>query len=190
MKLDNPEKLGRNNPVEADETFVGTKPGRKKSRGYSHKNAVLSLVERNGEVRSFHIATVNAETLKPILKEQINQEAHLMTDDGRWYLPIGPEFAKHDVVKHSQDEYVRGDAHTNTAESFFSILKRGIYGVYQHVSPYHLHRYTAEFDFRFNHREKLGFDDEMREVQALKGISGKRLTYRRIDQTALSVQEG
>ncbi len=190
MKPVNPEKLGGSNPVEADETFVGIKPGRKKKRGYAHKNAVLSLVERNGEVRSFHIPSVNAETLKPILKKQINQDAHLMTDDGRWYLPIGPEFAKHDVVKHSQDEYVRGSVHTNTVEGFFSIFKRGIYGVYQHVSPFHLHRYTTEFDFRYNHRTKLGFDDTEREAQALKGISGKRLTYRRTDQTALSLQEG
>ena len=191
MKPVNSGKLGgNNNPVEADETFVGNKPGRKKNRGYSHKNAVLSLVERNGTVRSFHIPSVNASTLKPILKEQINQDAHLMTDDGLWYRPIGRLFAKHEVVKHSQDEYVRGNVHTNTVEGFFSIFKRGIYGVYQHVSPFHLHRYTTEFDFRYNHRAKLGFDDSEREAQALKGISGKRLTYRRTDQAALSLQEG
>ncbi len=182
MKVEYSEMLGVNNPVEADETFVGIKPGRKKARkGYAHKNAVLSLVERNGQVRSFHVASVNAETLRPYLKANITPNAHLMTDDGLWYHPIGREFAQHDVVKHSQDEYVRGNVHTNTAEGFFSILKRGIYGVYQHVSPFHLHRYTTEFDFRFNHRAKLGFDDAMREAQALKGIAGKRLTYRRTD---------
>ncbi|OGP70852.1 MAG: transposase [Deltaproteobacteria bacterium RBG_13_60_28] len=181
MKNDTAEMLGGSGPVEADETFVGNKPGAKIRRGWGHKNAVFSLVERNGEVRSFHVANVTAETLKPILKEQVTQGAHLMTDDGRQYLPIGREFAKHDVVKHSTGEYVRGDAHTNTVEGFFSIFKRGIYGVYQHVSPCHLHRYTTEFDFRFNHREKLGFDDTMREAKALKGISGKRLTYRRTD---------
>ena len=104
-----------------------------------------------------------------------------MTDDAGQYRLIGPEFAQHDVVNHSTGEYVRGKAHTNTVEGFFSIFKRGIYGVYQHVSPCHLHRYTTEFDFRYNHREKLGFDDSMREAQALKGISGKRLTYRRTD---------
>ena len=102
-----------------------------------------------------------------------------MTDDAGQYRLIGPEFAKHDVVCHSTGEYVRGDAHTNTAEGFFSIFKRGIYGVYQHVISFHLHRYTTEFDFRYNHREKLVFDDSMRSNAALKGISGKRLTYRR-----------
>lgn len=187
MKPDNPEKLGENNPVEADETFVGTKPGRKKRRGYAHKNAVLSLVERNGKVRSFHVASVNADTLKPILKEQISENAHLMTDDAGQYRLIGPEFAKHDIVIHSTGEYVRGKAHTNTVEGFFSIFKRGIYGVYQHVSPFHLHRYTTEFDFRYNYRSRQGFDDSMREAKALKGISGKRLTYRRTNQTLMSI---
>ncbi len=181
MKIDNPEMLGGNNPVEADETFVGNKPGKKIRRGFGHKNAVFSLVERNGEVRSFHVANVTANTLKPILKEQVTSAAHLMTDDAGQYRLIGPEFAKHDVVVHSVGEYVRGNVHTNTVECFFSIFKRGIYGVYQHVSPCHLHRYTTEFDFRYNHREKLGFDDTEREAAALQGISGKRLTYRRID---------
>ena len=181
MKPDNAGMLGGNNPVEADETFVGTKPGRKKHRGYADKNAVLSLVERNGEVRSFHVPSVNADTLRPYLKANITPNAHLMTDDAGQYSLIGPGFTQHDVVTHSTGEYVRGKAHTNTAEGFFSILKRGIYGVYQHVSPFHLHRYTTEFDFRYNHREKLGFDDSMRETQALKGIAGKRLTYRRTD---------
>jgi transposase-like protein len=181
MKPINPEMLGGSNPVEADETFVGRKPGMKKHQGTGHKNAVLSLVERNGQVRSFHVPSVNAETLRPYLKANIVPEAHLMTDDAGQYHNIGPEFAKHDVVNHSQGEYVRGNIYTNTAEGFFSILKRGIYGVYQHVSALHLHRYTTEFDFRYNHRAKLGFDDTQREAQALKGIVGKRLTYRRTD---------
>jgi transposase-like protein len=179
MKPESREILGGNSPVEADETFVGRKPGTKKRPGWGHKNAVFSLVERNGEVRSFHVAHVTADTLKPILKEEVTQSAHLMTDDGRQYLPIGPEFAKHDVVKHSTGEYVRGNVHTNTVEGFFSIFKRGIYGVYQHISSHHLHRYTAEFDFRFNYRSRLGFNDFQRATAALKGISGKRLTYRR-----------
>lgn len=179
MKPDHNGMLGNNGPVEADETFIGTKPGAKKRKGYGHKNAVLSLVERNGEVRSFHVANVTADTLKPILKEQITADAHLMTDDAGQYRLIGPEFAHHDTVNHSKGEYVRGNAHTNTAEGFFSIFKRGIYGVYQHVSPCHLHRYTTEFDFRYNHRSKLGYDDSMRTTAALKGITGKRLTYRR-----------
>jgi len=190
MKPDKPEKLGGNNPVEADETFIGTKPGRKKSRGYAHKNAVLSLVERHGRARSFHVPSVNADTLKPILKKQICKEAHVMTDDAGQYKHLGKHFAQHDVVCHSKEEYVRGAIHTNSAEGFFSIFKRGMYGVYQHVSPFHLHRYTAEFDFRYSYRVKLGFDDEAREAQALKGIEGKRLTYRRTDQVTLSLQEG
>lgn len=181
MKPDNPEMLGGNNPVEADETFIGKKPGAKKRKGYAHKNAVLSLVERGGQVRSFHVPSVNAETLKPYLKGNIIRNAHLMTDDAGQYFLLGPEFAKHEVVVHSQGEYVRGDVYTNTVEGFFSIFKRGIYGVYQHVSALHLHRYTTEFDFRYNHRAKLGFDDTQREAQALKGIVGKRLTYRRTD---------
>jgi transposase-like protein len=179
MKPNHNGMLGGNGPVEADETFVGTKPGAKKRHGYGHKNAVLSLVERNGEVRSFHVANVTANTLKPYLQANVIPEAHLMTDDAGQYRLIGPEFAYHDVVNHSQGEYARGQVHTNTAEGFFSILKRGIYGVYQHVSPCHLHRYTTEFDFRYNHRAKLGYDDSMRTTEALKGITGKRLTYRR-----------
>ena len=102
-----------------------------------------------------------------------------MTDDAGQYRLMGFEFAEHDVVTHSTGEYVRGNVHTNTVEGFFSIFKRGIYGVYQHVSVAHLHRYTAEFDFRYNYRERLGFDDSMRATVALKGIAGKRLTYRR-----------
>jgi transposase-like protein len=171
--------LGGSGPVEADETFVGRKPGTEKRRGYAHKNAVLSLVERNGEVRSFHVPNVTAKTLKPYLQANISPDAHLMTDDAGQYRILGPEFAKHDVVCHSSGEYVRGEAHTNTAESFFSVFKRGMYGVYQHVSSHHLHRYTAEFDFRYNHRSKLKITDFQRATIALKGIAGKRLTYRR-----------
>jgi transposase-like protein len=173
--------LGGNGPVEADETFVGRKPGVKKRRGYAHKNAVFALVERNGGVRSFHVPNVTADTLKPILKSHVIDEAHLMTDDAGQYRHMGTEFSKHDVVAHSTGEYVRGNVHTNTIEGFFSIFKRGIYGVYQHVSAFHLHRYTAEFDFRYNYRAKLGFDDSDRATVALKGIAGKRLTYRRIN---------
>jgi len=173
------DMFGCNGPVEADETFVGRKPGMKKRRGYAHKNAVFALVERNGGVRSFHVPNVTADTLKPILKEHVIDDAHLMTDDAGQYRHMGEEFAIHEVIAHSNSEYVRGNVHTNTVEGFFSIFKRGIYGVYQHVSVAHLHRYTAEFDFRYNYREKLGYDDSMRAAQALKGIAGKRLTYRR-----------
>lgn len=178
MKPASKGKLGGKAPVEADETFVGTKPGARKHRGYAHKNAVLSLVERNGEVRSFHVPSVSAKTLKPYLKDNVLPDAHLMTDDAGQYRLIGPEFAKHDVVAHSNGEYVRGEVHTNTLEGFFSILKRGLIGTYHHVGAQHLQRYVTEFDFRFNHRK---ITDSERSDSALKGISGKRLTYRRTD---------
>jgi len=179
MRADYTKVLGGNNPVEADETFIGRKPGTKKHKGYAHKNAVLSLVERGGEVRSFHVPGVSAKTLKPYLKYHIDPDAHLMTDDAGQYRILGPEFAQHDVVCHSNDEYVRGEAHTNTVESFFSVLKRGLIGTYQHVGVQHLQRYVTEFDFRYNHRAKLGYTDSDRTTEALKGITGKRLTYRR-----------
>jgi transposase-like protein len=177
MKSDYANALGGNGPVEADETFIGTKPGAKKRKGYGHKNAVLSLVERDGEVRSFHVPSVSAKTLRPYLKYHVDPEAHLMTDDAGQYRIIGPEFAQHDVVCHSADEYVRGEAHTNTVESFFSILKRGLVGVYHHVGAQHLQRYVTEFDFRYNHRKST---DSQRATNAVKGIAGRRLTYRRI----------
>lgn len=166
--------------VEADETYIGRKPGTMKRRGYAHKEAVFSLVERKGRVRSFHVADVTGATLKAKLVENAAKDAHLMTDDAGQYRKMNEEFASHETVNHSAGEYVRGNAHTNTVEGFFSIFKRGMYGVYQHVSSHHLERYTTEFDFRYNHRQKLGFDDTMRAEALLKGISGKRLTYRRI----------
>ena len=178
---------GGSGTIEADETFIGRKPGMKKRRGYAHKEAIFSLVERKGNVRSFHVADVTANTLKPKLKENAAPNAHLMTDDAGQYRNMNKEFAGHDVVNHSAGEYVRGNVHTNTVEGFFSIFKRGMYGVYQHVSSHHLERYTTEFDFRYNHREtkvkvdgkwvKAGFTDAERTVALLKGISGKRLMY-------------
>ena len=170
--------------VEADETFIGRKPGTKIRRGHGHKEAVFSLVERAGHVRSFHVNDVTAGTLRWKLAENVSYSATLMTDEARQYTEIGKEFADHQSVNHSAEEYVRGDAHTNTIEGYFSIFKRGMYGVYQHCSSHHLHRYTTEFDFRYNHGQKLGFDDVMRTEALLKGIGGKRLTYRRIGQAA------
>ena len=174
---------GNGGTVEADETFVGRKPGRKIAHGYAHKEAVVSLVERDGKVRSFHVNDVTGATLKAKLLENVAKDAKLMTDDAGQYRHAKEDFPTHETVNHSQKEYVRGNVHTNTVEGFFSIFKRGIYGVYQHVSSQHLQRYTTEFDFRYNHREKLGYDDTQRTVEALKGISGKRLTYRRAHAT-------
>jgi transposase-like protein len=171
---------GRGGTVEADETFVGRKLGTKVRRGYAHKKAVVSLVERNGNVRSFHVNDVTGATLKAKLLENVAKGTNLMTDDAGQYRHTKDDFPTHQVVNHSKKEYVRGNVHTNTVEGFFSIFKRGIYGVYQHVSSQHLQRYTTEFDFRYNNREKLGIDDVERTTNALKGASGKRLTYRQI----------
>jgi ISXO2-like transposase domain len=101
-----------------------------------------------------------------------------MTDEASYYETIGKGFAAHDSVNHSEGEYVRGDAHTNTLEGFYSVFKRGMKGVYQHCGEQHLHRYVAEFDFRYNNRSALGVEDAERTTKALEGISGKRLTYR------------
>jgi transposase-like protein len=165
--------------VEADETYWGNKgKQRKGARGYAHKEKIVSLVERGGKVRSYHVKAVNAETLRPIWKEQIAADAKLMTDEAYIYKNIGKDFASHDFVTHSIDEYVRGDASTQVVENYFSILKRGLTGVYQHCSKQHLKRYVGEFDFRYNNRAKLGIDDTARTLAALQGITGKRLTYR------------
>jgi transposase-like protein len=178
---------GQNKVVEADETYVGGKEKNKHAhkraragRGPVAKEAVVSLIERDGRVRSMHLPEVNAKTLRPILKAQIDKRTYLMTDDASVYRRIGEDFAGHGTVRHSIDEYVRlgGFQHTNTIENFFSILKRGITGTFHHVSQQHLHRYLAEFDFRYNERAKLGVNDSERAAKALAGIAGKRLTYR------------
>jgi transposase-like protein len=167
-------------PVEVDETYWGNNgkqaPG---ARGYAHKMKVVSLVERNGEKRSFHVANVTAKTVKPILKGHIAQHARLMTDDAGVYKKVGRDFAEHGVVNHSAGEYARGDVTTNTVESSFAILKRGLYGTFHSVSEQHLQRYATEFDFRWNTRQSLGFNDTDRAAVTLKNIGGKRLTYRR-----------
>jgi transposase-like protein len=166
--------------VEVDETYVG---GRARNRAYREpppKEAVMALVERGGQVRSFHlrVANVTAETVKPIIAEVLSTDSHLRTDESGIYWKIGEEFASHRTVNHAANEYVRGDAYTNTIDGYFSILKRGIYGVYHHVSQEHLKRYLCEFDFRYNYRVALGFNDTARAALAVKGIAGKRLTYR------------
>lgn len=170
---------GAGKEVEADETFIGNKrPKAKGARGYAHKHAVVSLVERGGKVRSQHVNDVNAATLRPILKAQVDPASWLMTDESSVYRSIGKEFKYHFTVEHGAGEYVRGSAHTNTLEGFFSIFKRGMVGVYQHCSSAHLKRYLAEFDFRYNQRVALGINDPARTEAALRGIVGKRLTYR------------
>lgn len=173
--------------VEADETYWGTQEIRRNKKakaGFGHKMKVVSLVERDGQKRSFHVARVNAKTLRPILQAQIAKDTHLMTDEAGVYRPLGKSFAKHSKVNHSLGEYTRDDVTTNTVESSFAILKRGLYGTFHNVSEQHLQRYANEFDFKWNHRAKLGYTDAERATIALKGISGKRLTYRRINAPA------
>ena len=168
---------GAGKTVEVDETYVGRKAGTKAFLPVSEKQPVVALVERNGEVRSFHMPTVRANTIRSIMARNISLESNLMTDEAKLYTYVGHNFASHGTVTHSAREYVRGDVHTNTVEGYFSILKRGIYGVYQHVSEAHLNRYLSEFDFRYNNRIALGCDDNTRADRALKGAKGKRLTY-------------
>jgi transposase-like protein len=164
--------------VEIDETFIGQKGDMPKHRGFAHKHAILSLVERGGKVRSFHVEGTSAAHLVPILRANIAKEASVMTDDAGQYAHLGEDFASHESVNHSAGEYGRGSAHTNTVEGYYSIFKRGMKGIYQHCSERHLHRYVAEFDFRYSNRVRLGVDDIERTDRALKGIVGKRLTYR------------
>jgi transposase-like protein len=172
---------GENKGVEVDETYVGGKARNRKNH-VPPKEAVVSLVERDGRVRSHHVANVTAKTLKPILKAQLDGRSYVMTDEGTVYPPITGEFAGHGTVNHSIEEYVRGGFwHTNTVESYFSILERGLIGTYHHVSARHLKRYLGEFDFRHNERAALGVDDARRARKALAGIVGKRLTYRQPD---------
>jgi transposase-like protein len=174
---------GEGKVVEVDETEIGGKAKNRAFRKHVPKKAVvLSLVERGGAVRSTRVANVTSKTLRPVIVKAASRKSRLMTDEAKWYTRIGEEFAGHGRTEHRKHEYLRGDAHTNTAENYFSILKRGIYGVYHHVSEAHLHRYLAEFDFRYSNRAKLGIDDGERAARALKGIYGKRLTYQQTNK--------
>jgi hypothetical protein len=149
-----------------------------KNVGGMGKEPVFSLVERGGMVRSQHVPAVDAKTLRPILNAQLDKASYLMTDGEGQYRILGPLFAKHEAVNHGIGEYVRGEAHTNTVEGYFSILKLGIVGTYHHVSQQHLKRYLAEFDFRYNQRLGLGVGDVERTERALRNVVGKRLLYR------------
>jgi transposase-like protein len=169
---------GAGQVVEVDETFYGQVKGEPKRRGTGHKHVVLSLVQRGGSARSFHVQGTRIADIAPVIRANLARESTMMTDEGTYYREVGREFARHDTVNHKQDEYVRGDAHTNTAENFFSIFKRGMIGVYQHCREKHLHRYLAEFDFRYSNRVRLGIDDVARTERALMGAKGKRLYYR------------
>ena len=170
--------------VEVDETFIGNdrtvKPKHsKKGRGYAHKHKVLTLVDRNtGRAKSMVVDDLKAKTLVPILKENIAKEATIYTDEAGQYRHLDRYFEDHDFVQHGAGEYVRGEVHTNTIEGYFSIFKRGMKGVYQHCAKKHLHRYAAEFGFRYSNRIATGVDDHGRANFALQGAKGRRLTYR------------
>jgi transposase-like protein len=187
MREINPDPLGgKGKVVEADETYWGgdkdvfvSEKGWVKGRGTKNSWKVLTLVEREGRARSFHVPDVKAATLRQHIVTNVRRDSDLMTDEARWYKKVGKEFASHESVNHSISEYVRGNAGTQVVENFYSILKRGLTGVYQHVGKQHLKRYICEFDFRYNTRSRLGVSDAERAEKALKGITGKRLTYRR-----------
>jgi len=168
--------------VEVDETFIGREPGKPVKRAYHHKMKVLTLVDRQrGRARSMIVDDLKPATVAPILRENMAREARLMTDEAGHYLHVGREFAEHGVVHHGREEYVNLEdrtIHTNTIEGYFSIFKRGMKGVYQHCGKRHLHRYLAEFDFRYSNRVALGVNDLERTSRALSGIVGKRLKYR------------
>jgi transposase-like protein len=170
---------GKGGTVEIDETFIGKKKGANVQRGYGHKHAIMTLVDRKGEARSFHVKNVRANTLLPIIKANIERETKIATDEATQYFDLKWHFADHQSVQHAKEEWARGDVHTNTVEGFFGLFKRGMKGVYQHCSEKHLHRYLAEFDFRYNNRSALGIEDEQRATSALTGAKGKRLTYAR-----------
>jgi hypothetical protein len=184
--------------VEVDETYFGktdkphvSKQREREGRPYlksgkrMNNRPIVALVERGGSVRTFHLPFADKETVTRIIRQNIARETRLHTDESRLYWGSAEHFAAHETVKHSAQEYVRGDVHTNTVEGFFSVFKRGMKGVYQHCKEKHLHRYVAEFDFRHNHRAALGWNDEDRTLAAVRGAEGKRLTYHQPRQTGL-----
>ncbi len=177
---------GEGKIVEADETYIGKKDGKRKHKGaggYQHKRTVVSLVERGGKIRSFKLGSPNRSEIAATIRTNVDRASTLHTDGAQVYKGIMPYRSQHEAVDHNKT-YVQDGVHTNTLEGFFSVFKRGMVGTYQHCGEQHLQRYLAEFDFRMNTRTKLGFTDDMRADQALKGIRGKRLTYRRTDKTS------
>ncbi len=168
---------GHGKTVEGDETYIGRKQG-SLSMGPDQKIAVLSLVERKGQARSFHIHKATKQTVHAVLDKHLDPQSRFMTDEAPHY-QADVKALEHHTVNHSKSEYGRGDVYTNSVEGFFSIFKRGMRGIYQHCGEQHLQRYLNEFDFRYSNREALGVNDNARTEKALVGIKGKRLTYRR-----------
>lgn len=196
MRSGDLEPLGGNGKVvEADETYIGQRehkvvskerrgrPYKNPKKSSANKNAILALVERGGNVHTFHIDRANKENVRSLVKGNVDHESRLHTDESKLYFGLSSHFEAHETVQHAAKEYVRDDVHTNTLEGYFSIFKRGMKSVYQHCREKHLHRYLGEFDFRYNNRSALGIEDADRTSKALAGVKGKRLTYRRIDQS-------
>jgi transposase-like protein len=184
---------GEGATVEIDETFIGKREGYEAKPGWvRHKNTVLALVQRGGSARSFHIDEATKENIVPIVRENVARESHVMTDEAARYAKLGNEFAKHDAIDHHRGEYGYTDRktgtkiNTNTIEGYYSIFKRGMKGVYQHCGEKHLHRYLAEFDFRYSNRSALGVEDAQRAAKIVEGAKGKRLQYRRPKEGALA----
>jgi hypothetical protein len=182
MKDDSGPLGGPGKVVESDEAFVGGKKKRRLSGKVAPMKKVVALVERDGRARSFHVANLHAGNVRSAIVTNVDRQSALMTDDARIYWSLGREFAAHETTLHSNREFARpGGIHSNNAENFFSILKRGVIGTYHHWSECHMHRYLAEFDFRYSTK---GNNDFERSEICLKNIAGKRLTYRRIGQLA------
>ena len=194
MTETNPAPLGGEGKIiEADETYHGKRETpipseQRKGRPYlkrdlsKQKRHVVALVERGGEVRVKHVENANAATVRDVLVRNSDRKSRLHTDESRLYIQLGREYANHETVNHGAKEYARGDVTTNSVEGFFGVFKRGMRGVYQHCGEQHFQRYLNEFAFRYNNRSKLGVDDAQRALIALRGIEGKRLTYRRIGE--------
>ncbi len=166
--------------VESDETFLTRR--RRKGEGNRHeqyKTKVLTLIDRQtGQARSTFLPHLRRKSIMRIVNANVSREARMMTDQAKYYTGAFNDFAGHETVDHSKEEYVRGDVYTNTAEGYFSLFKKGLKGIYQHCSEKHLHRYLAEFDFRYNNRVALGIEDLARMDKAIAGAKGKRLLYR------------
>lgn len=192
---------GEGQTIEADETYIGKRDvpyvsprrvaeGRPYTRsgtaGGAQKRVVVALVERGGKVRSFHVRVANVQQVREILVTNASRKSTLYTDESKLYTSTGREFANHDTVNHSRKEYARGEVHTNTIENTFSVFKRGMIGIYQHCGEAHLFRYLREFDFRYNRRSALGWNDRDRHNDLLQRIGGKRLTYRSAGSASLA----
>ena len=175
---------GEGKTVEVDETFLGQQgyqfnndKGWQQKRGYGDKMKIVTLVERKGRARSIKVETMKVVDIRQTVFANLHRESHLMTDEANHYRRLGKQYVSHETVNHAAKEFGRGNVHTNTIEGFFSILKRGMKGVYQHCSEQHLHRYLAEFDFRYSNRIALKVDDTERARRAVAGAVGKRLMY-------------